>query len=159
MRALAIVIVAACGGATVVDKPAEKPPDHVFAHHHIEPAHKDDVDHLYVEITSDGDHEDVLKQSASSGLSNVPYAVSVDEGGDVELHVELASLQATNDPTACKLKIFVMRLPQHDLLGIADGGAQATGPNQADTCISSVGVAVVRDRLPTLLQRQLDAKR
>ncbi len=131
----------------------------MLEHHHIAPQHKDDVDKLYVEVTSDGDHEDALKASAAAGLTNVPYAVSVDEGGDVELHVELASLEAAGDPTACKLKIFVMRLPQHDLLGIADGGAQADGANQSDTCISSVALALVRDRLPTLLQRQLAAKK
>lgn len=152
----------ACGGAPPAvppGPPAEQPPAHVLEHHHVAPQHAQDTDRLYVEVTSDGDHEDALKASAATGLETMPYTVSVDQGGDVELHVELASLQDATDPTACKLKIFVMRLPQHDLLGIADGGAQADGANQTDTCISSVALAIVRDRLPTLLERQLAAKK
>jgi hypothetical protein len=134
-------------------------PDHVMEHQHTAPAHTDDPSKLYVEITSDGEHEGVLRQGATAGLASVPYAVTVEEGGDVELHAELASLTPASNATACKVKIFVMRLPQHDLLGIADGGAKATGDGQADTCLSTTGTAIVRDRLPTLLHRQLDAKK
>jgi hypothetical protein len=139
--------------------PPEPPPAHVLEHQHETPAHADDPGKLYVEITSDGDHGDLLRQSATTGLGAVPYAVSADTGADVELHVELASLSPAADGTSCKVKIFVLRLPQHDLLGIADGSARATGPRQPDTCLSTVGTAIVREKLPVLLQRQLDAKR
>ncbi len=109
------------------------------------------------------------RRSARSGFAGrlrtqcieAPFGqpVSTDTGADVELHVELASLSPATDGTSCKVKIFVLRLPQHDLLGIAGGGARATGPRQADTCLSTVDAAIVREKLPVLLQRQLDAKR
>jgi len=89
----------------------------------------------------------------------VSYARSVADGGDVELHLELAALAPARDVTTCKVKIFVLRLPQHDLLAIADGGARATGAAQTNTCLSTVGTAIVREKLPVLLQRQLDAKK
>jgi hypothetical protein len=169
MRVAIFVTVVACGGAAanvVVteppaanESPSEAPPDHVMEHHHIDPAHADDPSKLYVEITSDGDHESVLRQSATAALGTVPYAVSVAEGGDVELHVELASLAPANDAVACKVKIFVMRLPQHDLLAIADGAARATGAGQTDNCLSTIGKSIVANKVPAVLQRQLAAKR
>jgi hypothetical protein len=160
VRLHVLVVIAACGGTTPpVNElaPNEPVPDHVKDHQHIAPAHTDDPSKLYVEITSDGDHEDVLRKGAGAGLATVPYAVAVDEGGDVELHAELASLTPASGSVACKVKIFVMRLPQHDLLGIADGGARASG--EADLCLSTIGTTIVRDKLPMLLHRQLDAKK
>lgn len=163
------VAVAACGGAganVIVtesppanESPSEPAPDHVADHHHVDPAHASDPDKLYVEVTSDGDHEAVLLRSASAALGAVPYAVPVAEGGDVELHVELASLAPASDAVACKVKIFVMRLPQHDLLAIADGAARATGPGQTDNCLSTIGKNIVTTKVPAVLQRQLAAKR
>jgi hypothetical protein len=138
--------------------PLEPLPAHIGEHHHGECVHAADVNKLYVEVTSDGEHETVLRQSASAGLGTVPYAVRVEDGGDVELHVELASLAPAKSAVACKVKIFVMRLPQHDLLGIADGGARASG-GEADDCLSTIGTAIVREKLPVLLERQLEAKR
>src|SRR5215813_1484606 len=145
MRLGALAVLSACGSATATSSssvtaavtgmaPPEPPPAHVLEHQHATPAHADDLDKLYVEITSDGEHGDLLCQSARSGLGAVPYTISTDTGADVELHVELASLSLTTDGASCKVKIFVLRLPQHDLLGIADGGARATGPRQADAC-------------------------
>ena len=167
-------MVAACGGGTaavktegtstatmsITEHPTEALPDHVDGHLHETAAHTADLDKLYVEITSDGDHEAVLKQSASAGLGAVPYAALVEDGGDVELHVELAGLTPVPpDGTSCKVKIFVLRLPQHDLLAIADGGARASGDGMADSCLSTIGTTIVRQKLPPLLQRQLDAKK
>lgn len=162
MRVLGLVVVAACGSSpppVTGLAPNEPVPDHIKDHKHTAPAHTDDPSKLYVEVTSDGDHEDVLRQGASAGLATVPYAITVDEGGDVELHAELAALTPASDAIACKVKIFVLRLPQHDLLGIADGGARATGDGQADSCLTTIGTSIVRDKLPVLLQRQLDAKK
>lgn len=168
------MLVAACGGATATTKveatgtatmslredPKEALPDHVDSHLHETPAHVADMDKLYVEISSDGDHSDVLRKSATSGLGSVPYTAVVEDGGDVELHVELAALTPVPpDGTSCKVKIFVMRLPQHDLLAIADGGARASGDGMADSCLSAIGNSIVRQKLPPLLQRQLDAKK
>ena len=162
MRIGALVVLAACGGATVTGTAIEPPeplPEHVTDHHHEAPQHTADTSQLYVEVTSDGDHGDVLRQSATAGLGAVSYARSVADGGDVELHVELAALAPARNVTTCKVKIFVLRLPQHDLLAIADGGARATGAAQTNTCLSTVGTAIVREKLPVLLQRQLDAKK
>lgn len=162
------MLLAACGGATVpatttttslTTDPKEPLPDHVDGHLHSQPTHYADLDKLYIEISSDGDHSDVLKKSASAGLASVPYVVFVDDGGDLELHVELASLTPAANATACKLKIFALRLPQHDLLAIADGGANATGAGQTDTCLTTLGTALVQQKLPALFEKQLEAKR
>jgi hypothetical protein len=174
MRLGVLVLLAACGGGTAATKveptgtatmnldenPKEKAPEDVDSHIHPPPMHVADLDKLYVEISSDGDHGDVLKKSAGSGLGAVPYAQLVEDGGDVELHVEVAALTPVPpDGTSCKVKIFVLRLPQHDLLAIADGGARASGDGMADSCLSAIGTNIVRQKLPPLLQRQLDAKK
>lgn len=167
MRAL-LVFVAACGGATVATTttttalttdPKEPPPADVDDHLHSQPTHFADLDKLYIEVTSEGDHGDLLRKSATMALASVPYAVSVEDGGDLELHVELASLTPGADNTACKVKIFALRLPQHDLLAIADGGAHASGAGQTDTCLSTIGATIVKDKLPALFAKQLEAKR
>jgi hypothetical protein len=166
VRAL-IVFVAACGGATVpttttttalTTDPKEPLPEHLDGHIHEQPSHFADFDKLYIEISADGDHEDVLRKSAAAGLASLPNVVPVKDGGDLELHVELASLTPAPNDTACKVKIFALRLPQHDLLAIADGGAHATGAGQTDTCLSTIGTTLVRDKLPALFAKQLEAK-
>jgi len=176
MRVGVLVVVAACGGGTANVKaeatasatsslsldehPTAPLPEHIDGHLHETPAHMADLDKLYVEISSDGDHEAVLRKSATTGLAGVPYAEVVEDGGDVELHVEVASLTPMQpDGTACKVKVFVMRLPQHDLLAIADGGAQASGEGTADSCLSTISTTIVSKKLPPFLQRRLDAKK
>jgi hypothetical protein len=180
MRLAALVLVGACGGASApapatatatatitVGAPTTSlevghlgpPPDDVEDHLHAPPVYVADLDRLYVEITSEGEHADVLRASATTGLGTVPHTVSVDDGGDLELHVELVSLTTARDGAACKLKIYVMRLPQHDLLAIADGSGRATGTSPDDACLSTMGSAIVRQKLPPLLARQLEAKR
>ena len=174
MRLGVLVLMAACGGGTaavkveatgtatmnITEHPTEPIPEHMDEHLHATNVHVADLDKLYVEISSDGDHSDVLRKSAGSGLGSVPYAELVDDGGDIELHVEVAALTPVPpDGTSCKVKIFVMRLPQHDLLAIADGGARASGDGMADSCLSAIGTNIVRQKLPPLLQRQLDAKK
>ena len=176
MRLAALVLVCACGGAsgtasitttaavsdTVTTNLTEgdlgPSPDEVQDHLHQVAVYSADFDKLYVEVTSDGEHASVLRQSATTGLSTVPYVVSVDDGGELELHVEVARLTSASDGTTCGIKIFVMRLPQHDLLAIADGSGHATGANAADTCLSATGAAIVKQKLPPFLERQLDAK-
>lgn len=177
MRLGALVLLAACGGATATSSatataPATSTatmsltegasgpaPAGVEDHIHATPVYLADLDKLYVEITSTGEHADVLRRSATSGLGTVPNTVSVDDGGDVELHVEVASLTPASDGAACKVKIFVMRLPQHDLLAIADGGGSVIGDSPTDTCLSTIGKAIVQKKLPPFLERQLEAKR
>ncbi len=154
----ALIVLAACGSApppvtSVTTSPTEAAPADIADHQHDGRAHADDASKLYVEVTSDADHGDVLRRSAAAQLQAVPYVAVVDGGGDVELHVELAALA----PATCKVKIFVLRLPQHDLLALADGAAHATD-SSADACVATLGTALVRDRLPAVLQQQLAAK-
>jgi len=173
MRLLLLLLLGACGGVSAtattsvnvgattslaVDHLGPAPED-VDGHLHESPTYTADFDKLYIEITSDGEHADVLRRSVATGLGAVPYAVTVEDGGDLELHAELASLTPSSDGTVCKVKLFVMRLPQHDLLAIADGGAQASGEGTADSCLSTISTTIVSKKLPPFLQRRLDAKK
>ena len=176
MRRAALLLLAGCGGATVTaagsatlavsssvdEAPTQPAPADVLDEHHAQqhvnetPTHAQDVDKLYVEVSSDGEHNgDVLRQTTTTALGSIPYAVATEEGADVELHVELASLT----PGECKVKIFIMRLPQHDLLAIADGAAQRTGHTADDQCLSMVDDAIVRTKLPPFLQKRLADKK
>lgn len=171
-----LLLLGACGGVTssvsvtaaatastdvtanlAVDHLGPAPAD-VDTHLHESPTYVADLDKLYIEITSEGDHAEVLRRSVNAGLGAVPYAASVEDGGDLELHAQLASLTPGTDGTSCKVKLFVMRLPQHDLLAIADGSGRTTGNTPADACVSTTGTAIVQQKLPPFLQRQLDAK-
>ena len=170
--ACVVMLFAACGSGvatgsftssaivtTSVDvSPTEVPPEDVDTHLHETASYVADLDKLYVEVTSDDEHADVLRTSVMSGLSAMSFIVPVSDGGDIELHVEVASLVATSQQTKCRVKIFVMRVPQHDLLAIADGGANVSGHSPTDTCLSSTSAAIVRDKLPLVFQRQLEAK-
>jgi hypothetical protein len=144
--------------STVDENPDRAAPEAVDVHLHETPSYAADVDRLYVEIESDGDYADLLRKSAISGLIATAYAVQVDDGGDLELHMEVSGLSPDPGATNCAVKIFVMRMPQHDLLAIADGGATATGRNPTEQCLSATGTAIVRDKLPKIFQRQLAAK-
>lgn len=165
MRAALLLVLAACGGPTVsattttiTTSPTEAPPADIADHQHVA-KHADDPSKLYVEVSVDGDQDKVLQQSATGALANVRDVVAVDDGGDVELHAEVASLSPVPHGTSCKVKIFVLRLPQHDLLAIADGGAQVTGSGAVDACVSATGTAIVQQKLPLVLARQLAAKK
>jgi hypothetical protein len=144
--------------STVDEAPDGSAPQAVDVHLHETPSYAADIDKLYVEIESDGDYADLLRKSAISGLVATDYAVQVDDGGDLELHLEISGLSPDPGMTTCAVKIFVMRMPQHDLLAIADGGASATGRNPTEQCLSATGTAIVRDKLPKIFQRQLAAK-
>ena len=140
--ALVLVALVACSGS----------------HHHGPAAHPDDASRLYVEITAGGSHRRALHDGAAEGLSAVSFAVPAREGGDVELQVEVSKLDVIGAKTTCNVKILIFRLPQHDLLGIADGGAYASGDGAEDACLRGVGATLVRGKVRALLKRQLEAK-
>ena len=142
MRLVALVMVGACGGASATasittttnaaisgivttthfaEGDLGASPDEVQDHLHQVAVYSADFDRLYVEVTSDGEHANVLRESATRGLSTVPYVVAV-------------------------------------LLAIADGSGRAAGANAADACLSATGAAIVQQKLPPFLSRQLDAK-
>lgn len=142
-RVAVLALVAACGG------------------HRHGPARDDDPRHLYVEVTADGSHRAALRDGAAQGLANIAFAVPSRTGGDVELQAQVSRLDQVGLVTACSVKILVVRLPQHDLLGIADGSARAHGIDgrAADDCVSGVTTSLVRDKVRGLLRRRLEAKR
>lgn len=146
MRALAVivlVVLAACG-----------------SHHHGAPR-SDDPNHLYVEIAPDRSHRGPLRDGTRAGLSTVPFVIPTDGHGDVELQVEVAELDVVGNSTRCSVKILVLRLPQHDLLGIADGSAHAGGTDgrASDDCLLALSTSLVRGKVRALLRQRLDEKR
>jgi hypothetical protein len=175
MKWCVLVLFAACGGAnaglilegstggsvevtsSLDESPVEAPED-VDAHLHETPSYTADGDKLYVEVTSDDKHEALLIRSATAGMAATDFVVPVTDGGDIELHVEVASLETAPEGTSCRLKIFVLRMPQHDLLAIADGGGATTGRIPSEECLSATGTSIVRDKLPLLFRKQLEAK-
>jgi hypothetical protein len=143
-HALPIVVLAACGGGGT--------------HRHGPASHADDMRRLYVEVAA---KRTALRTGAARGLANIGFVVPVDEGGDVELQVEASRLEVSGGRTSCGVKILVLRLPQHDLLGIADGNAHvaATGDGAKAECLEHLGSTLVRGKVRGLLQRRLAAKR
>lgn len=140
LATLAVLAASACGG------------------HRHGPNRADDPRHLYVELFADSD---ALHDGARTALSRIPYVVVATSNGDVELQLEVPRLESGRRQTECRVKILVLRLPQHDLLGIADAGARAdgTGGGARDQCVTMAAAALVRGKLRTLLDRRLRDKR
>jgi hypothetical protein len=126
--------------------------------HRHGPARDDDPRRLYVEVAAD---RRALRDGAHAGLAKVAFAVPTRHNGDVELQVEVSRIETTSNATRCSVKILVLRLPQHDLLGIADGSARAQGTDgrARDDCLAGVTTSLVRGKVRALLRRRLDAKR
>jgi hypothetical protein len=149
MRALAasvVVLVAACG-----------------SHRHVPAAHPDDASRLYVEVSTDRSHKRPLRDGAKAGLARIPFVVQVpsNEGGDAELQVHVSRLDVVGNETLCGIKILVLRLPQHDLFGMAEGNARAGGTHDqaADDCIERLGESLIGGKVRTMLQQRLGEKR
>jgi hypothetical protein len=142
-----LVLVAACGGS----------------HRHGPAAHPEDTSRLYVELDLDRSHKGPLRDGAKAGLARVPFAVQVpsNEGGDVELQVDVARLDVVGNETVCNIKILVLRLPQHDLLGMAEGNARAGGTDDqaGDDCIERLGESLIGGKVRTMLNKRLAEKR
>jgi hypothetical protein len=145
MRAVAIIaLLVACGG-----------------HHHGPAEHADDTRHLYVEVAAGGSHGRALREGAMTALAKMQFIVPSDRGGDLELELGVAKLDSVGRETTCRVKILAYRLPQHDLLGIADGSARAGGTNRdaADECVRQLAGTLVAGRIRTLLAQHLNTKR
>jgi len=127
-----------------------------------EPAHPEDKRRVYVEVNADRSHRRPLRDGAKAGLAKIPFAVSmsVNEGGDVELQLRVARLDVVGRETVCDLKILVLRLPQHELIGMAEGSARAGGTHDeaGDDCIERLGESLISTKVRTLLHKRLGEK-
>jgi hypothetical protein len=141
MRHLLLVVgLAACGG------------------HRHGPNRADDRSRLYVEVFAD---DDSARHGAMVALQKIRYVTTTNHNGDLELKVETAQLDTERGQTICRVKILALRLPQHDLLAIADAGGRASGTSgsAADQCLSQTTQTLVRGRVRALLDRRLRDKR
>ncbi|HWO21769.1 MAG TPA: hypothetical protein VNO30_23530 [Kofleriaceae bacterium] len=133
------------------------------SHRHEPAAHPDDISRLYVEISTDRSHRRSLQGGAAAGLGKIPFVVEVpaSRGGDAELQIHVSRLDVVGSETVCSIKILVLRLPQHDLFGMAEGTARAGGTHgqAADDCIARLGESLIGGKVRTLLHKRLDEKR
>jgi hypothetical protein len=141
------VVTAACGSA----------------HKHEPPAHPEDVQRLYVELSLERSHHGPLESGARAGLAKVPYVVLLpsNRGGDVELQLQVARLDVVGNETVCGIKILALRLPQHDLFGMAEGSARAGGTHDqaGRDCITHLGESLIGGKVQGLLNMRLGEKR
>ncbi len=138
---LGVAAFAACGGA-----------------HRHGPNRADDPSSLYVEVFAD---RDVLRHAAMVALQKVRYVTTTNHNGDLELQLEAPQLDTSRGQTTCRVKVLALRLPQHDLLAVADAGGRASGTSDAaaDQCLSVTTQTLVRGKVRALLDRRLRDKR
>jgi hypothetical protein len=137
---LMLPLVAACGG------------------HHHGPNRADDRRYLYVEVFAD---HDALHHGAMIALQRIHYVVTANHNGDLELQVEAPQLDSARGQTICRVKILALRLPQHDLLAVADASGRATGTGRTaeQQCLATTTQTLVRGKVRALLDRRLRDKR
>jgi len=142
---LAASLLVACGGG---------------AHHHGTPI-EGDPGHLYVEVTASGDQEDALEDGARAALARMPFAVPVDDRGQIELEASVAELSSRGDATTCRVKVMVLRLPKDALVGLAEGTARArgTGDQAAADCVEHLAGTLIKGKVRGLLRRELRDRR
>ncbi len=146
MRLLvAVCLLAACGGGT---------------HHHGTPM-EGDRGHLYVEVTTRGEQEDALADAARAALARIPFAVPVDDRGQVELEASVDELAERGGATSCRVKVMVLRLPKDALVGLAEGSARArgTGDQAAADCVEHLAGTLIKGKVRTLLRHELRSRR
>lgn len=141
MRGFLLVALAACGGA-----------------HRHGPNRADDPSRLYVEVFAD---RDALRHGAMVALQRIRYVTTTNHNGDLELQIEAPQLDSNGSQTVCRVKVLALRLPEHDLLAIADasGRASGTGDMAAEQCLATTTQTLVRGKVRTLLDRRLRDKR
>jgi len=154
MRALLLIVLAAAAAAAAACGPS---------HRHEPAAHRDQKNRLYVELGIPRSHKGPLREGAKAGLSRIPFVelIPLNHGGDAELQIEVSRLEAVGRETVCTIKILVLRLPEHDLFGMAEGTARAGGTHgQAEVdCIERLGESLVSGKVRAALQKRLAEKR
>ncbi len=125
--------------------------------------HSDDPDRLYVKLSIERSHKRPLRDGAAAGLARIPFVVArePDQGGDVELQIEVVRLDVVGRETVCDLTILVLRLPQSDLIGMASGSARSRGTHTqaGEDCIERLGESLISGKVRTLLHMRLGEKR
>jgi len=125
--------------------------------HRGEPVARPDDTRLKVGLRLGRSHERPLRDGASAGLARMPFAVLLpsSQGGEVELQLDVARVAVVGYETVCGLKILVMRLPQRDLVGMAEGNARAGGTHAqaANDCLSQLGESLISGKVRPLLQQ------
>jgi hypothetical protein len=133
------------------------------SHRHEPAAHPDDTSRLYVELDVDRGHRRPLDDGAKAGLAKIPFVVVTprNRGGDMELQIQVARLDVVGNETVCNIKILALRLPQHDLFGMAEGTARAGGTHDQarDDCIARLGESLIGGKVRALLHQRLGEKR
>jgi hypothetical protein len=148
MRArLLIVVVAAC-----------------TPHRHELAAQPEDTNRLYVTLSVERAHERPLLEGARAGLARLPFVALLPAdraGGDVELQIKVARLDLVGREMVCDIKILVLRLPTHELIGMAEGSARASGTHDraGGDCIVQLGESLIDGKVRMLLDKQHGEKR
>lgn len=126
--------------------------------HRHGPNRADDPSRLYVEVFA---NRDPLRHGAMVALQKIRYVVATNHNGDLELQVEAPLVESSGNQTVCRVKILALRLPQHDLLAVADAGGRARGIGgaAAEQCLAATTQTLVRGKVRTLLDRRLRDKR
>ncbi len=118
---------------------------------------------LYVELNLGRSHQRPLRDGATAALARIPFVVPrpLNQGGDVELQVEVARLDVIGHETVCDIKILALRLPGRDLFGAAEGSARAGGTHEqaSHDCVESLGESLISGKVRALLHKRLDEKR
>jgi hypothetical protein len=137
-------LLVACGGGT---------------HHHGAPI-EGDPSHLYVEVTASGEQEDALADGARAALARIPFAVPVDDRGQVELEASVGELADRGGATTCQVRVMVLRLPKDALVGLAEGRARArgTGDQAAADCVQHLTTTLIKGKVRPLLRRELRSR-
>lgn len=122
-----------------------------------------DPNRVYVELNLERAHRRPLHDGAVAGLARIPFAVplSPDQGGDTEIEVKVARLAVAGYETVCDINVLVMRLPSHELIGMAEGSARAGGTDAqaADDCLSHLGASLIGGKVRALLDQRLGEPR
>ena len=117
-----------------------------------------------MELSIERAHERPLREGAKAGLARLPFVALLPTdraGGDVELQIKVARLDVVGRETVCDIKILVLRLPSHELIGIAEGSARASGIHEraGGDCIEQLGASLIDGKVRMLLDKQLGEQR
>jgi hypothetical protein len=146
MRALLLLLAIAACASRPRHEPAEPaaPPR--------EPPRPDEPLRLYVELTIERAHKQSLRDGAAAGLARIPFVAlrAAHEAADVELQVQAARVIVVGYETVCDIKILILRLPQADLIGMAEGSARAKAQDKQEIAAVESELAMLAAQLAAI---------